>query len=380
MNAILNAILSFFESIGLIYDPSVAPQFSSYGEPFYMSFEGLGIGWFKMNPVAIPIGNGIRWYGILITLGIILAVLYVTYRSKQWKYNFDDLLDCVLVVVPVGVLGARLFYVFTADGFKLADWYRIWDGGLAIYGGIIGGALAVVGMCLIKKMRMLRLMDCTAPAVMIAQSLGRWGNFCNGEAFGAPYKGLFRMGLSHSADGSGAFYVHPTFLYESMWNLLGFILINLLYKKKKFDGQITLMYLGWYGLGRFFIELLRQDSLDITFGEQSLRISSVIGFLCFVICTVLIIVFAVRPKSPALSMPSYYPGSKRYAEVTGQVTENETAEQSEQEQAEADGKEKPEGEAQNEENAPEKDQTGAENEENIQEPTAENDETADPEQ
>ncbi|MBQ9129673.1 MAG: prolipoprotein diacylglyceryl transferase, partial [Clostridia bacterium] len=252
--------------------------------------------------------------------------------------------------------------------------------GLAIYGGIIGGALAVVSMCLIKKMRMLRLMDCTAPAVMIAQSLGRWGNFCNGEAFGAPYKGLFRMGLSHSADGSGAFYVHPTFLYESMWNLLGFILINLLYKKKKFDGQITLMYLGWYGLGRFFIELLRQDSLDITFGEQSLRISSVIGFLCFVICTVLIIVFAVRPKSPALSMPSYYPGSKRYAEVTGQVTEAANAEQSEQEQAEADGNEKPEGEAQNEENAPEKDQIGAENEENIQESAAENDETADPEQ
>lgn len=380
MSAILNAILSFFESIGLIYDPSIAPQFSSYGKPFYMSFEGLGIGWFKMNPVAIPVGNGIRWYGILITLGIILAVLYVTYRSKQWKYNFDDLLDCVLVVVPVGVLGARLFYVFTADGFDLSEWYRIWDGGLAIYGGIIGGALAVVSMCLIKKMRMLRLMDCTAPAVMIAQSLGRWGNFCNGEAFGAPYKGLFRMGLSHSADGSGAFYVHPTFLYESMWNLLGFILINLLYKKKRFDGQITLMYLGWYGLGRFFIELLRQDSLDITFGSQSLRISSVIGFLCFVICTVLIIVFAVRPKSPALSMPSYYPGSKRYAEVTGQVTENENAEQSEQEQAEADGNEKPEGEAQNEENAPEKDQIGAENEENIQEPAAENDETADPEQ
>ncbi len=380
MSAILNAILSFFESIGLIYDPSIAPQFSSYGKPFYMSFEGLGIGWFKMNPVAIPIGNGIRWYGILITLGIILAVLYVTYRSKQWKYNFDDLLDCVLVVVPVGVLGARLFYVFTADGFDLSEWYRIWDGGLAIYGGIIGGALAVVGMCLIKKMRMLRLMDCTAPAVMIAQSLGRWGNFCNGEAFGAPYNGLFKMGLSHNADGSGAFYVHPTFLYESMWNLLGFILINLLYKKKKFDGQITLMYLGWYGLGRFFIELLRQDSLDITFGSQSLRISSVIGFLCFVICTVLIIVFAVRPKSPALSMPSYYPGSKRYAEVTGQVTEAANAEQSEEKQAEADDQEKPEGTGQDEAQAPEKDQTSEESAELVEDPDSKNDEPTDPEQ
>ncbi|MBQ8912193.1 MAG: prolipoprotein diacylglyceryl transferase, partial [Clostridia bacterium] len=322
MTAILDAIISFFKSIGLIYDPSIAPQFSSGGEPFYISFEGLGIDWFKMNPVAIPIGNGIRWYGILITLGIVLAVLYVCWRAKEWKYNFDDLLDGVLVVVPLGVLGARLFYVFTADNFNLADWYRIWDGGLAIYGGIIAGALGVVIICLVKKMRLFRLMDCTAPAVMIAQSLGRWGNFCNGEAFGAEYHGLFRMGLCHDPEGA-TYYVHPTFLYESMWNLVGFILINLVYKKKKFDGQITLMYLGWYGLGRFFIELLRQDSLDMTIGGQSLRISSVIGFVCFVACAVLITVFLIKPKSPALALPSYYPGSKRYAEVTATAKASE---------------------------------------------------------
>lgn len=316
MTAILDAIISFFKSIGLIYDPSILPQFSSDGKPFYISFEGLGIDWFKMNPVAIPIGQGIRWYGILITIGIVLAVLYVCWRAKEWKYNLDDLLDGVLVVVPLGVLGARLFYVFTSDTIDLADWYRIWDGGLAIYGGIIAGALGVVIICLVKKMRLFRLMDCTAPAVMIAQSLGRWGNFCNGEAFGAEYHGFFRMGLCHDPNGE-TYYVHPTFLYESMWNLVGFILINLVYKKKKFDGQITLMYLGWYGLGRFFIELLRQDSLDMTIGGQSLRISSVIGFVCFVVCAVLITVFLIKPKNPALALPSYYPGSKRYAEVTG---------------------------------------------------------------
>jgi phosphatidylglycerol:prolipoprotein diacylglycerol transferase len=326
MTAILEAIISFFKSIGLIYDPSVAPQFSSGGEPFYISFEGLGIDWFKMNPVAIPILNGVRWYGILITLGIVLAVLYVCYRAGQWKYNLDDLIDGVLIVVPLGVLGARLFYVFTADGFDLSKWYRIWDGGLAIYGAIIAGILALILLAGIKKLRLFRLMDCTAPAVMIAQSLGRWGNFCNGEAFGAEYHGIFRMGLSHDPEGGRCFYVHPTFLYESLWNLTGFILINLLYKKKKFDGQITLMYLGWYGLGRFFIELLRQDSLDITFGSQSLRISSVIGFVCFVLCTILIIIFSIRPKSPALALPSYYPGSKRYAEVTGQTEEEAASE------------------------------------------------------
>lgn len=316
MTAILEAIISFFKSIGLIYDPSLAPQFSSGGQPFYMSFEGLGIDWFKMNPVAIPIGNGVRWYGILITLGIVLAVLYVCWRAKEWKYNMDDLLDGVLVVVPLGVLGARLFYVFTADGFDLSEWYRIWDGGLAIYGGIIAGILGIVIICVVKKMRLFRLMDCAAPAVMIAQSLGRWGNFCNGEAFGAEYHGFLRMGLSHDPTGR-TYYVHPTFLYESLWNLVGFILINLVYKKKKFDGQIALMYLGWYGLGRFFIELLRQDSLDITFGSQSLRISSVIGFLFFVFCTAMIIIFSIKPKNPALELPSYYPSSKRYAEVTG---------------------------------------------------------------
>ncbi|MBQ8235235.1 MAG: prolipoprotein diacylglyceryl transferase [Clostridia bacterium] len=328
MNAIFSAIISFFENIGLIFDPTVAPQFFSSGKPFYMSFEGLGIKWFKMNPVAIPIGNGIRWYGIIITLGIILAVVYVSWRAKSYKYNMDDLLDSVLVVVPLGVLGARLFYVFTADGFDLANWYRIWDGGLAIYGGIIGGAIGVVAMCLIKKMRMFRLMDCTAPAVMIAQSLGRWGNFCNGEAFGGEYGGLFRMGLSHSADGAGAVYVHPTFLYESVWNLIGFILINLMFKKKKFDGQIVLTYLGWYGLGRFFIELLRQDSLPLVLGSYNLRISSVIGFICFAACLVVLIIFLVKPKSAALQMPSYYPGSKRYAEVTGETAEEAVQESS----------------------------------------------------
>ncbi|MBQ9469081.1 MAG: prolipoprotein diacylglyceryl transferase [Clostridia bacterium] len=307
----MNALIDFLIKIGLIFDPGVSQVFSSGGEPFYVSFEGLGIGQFRVNPVAIPIFNGIRFYGIIITIAIILAFLYVAkWRAKDAGYHFDDLLDFVLIVVPVGVLGARLFYVFTSEGYNWSNWYRIWDGGLAIYGGIIGGIAAIIGVGIYKKVRILRLMDCTAPAVMIAQALGRWGNFFNGEAYGAETTSFLRMGLSNTLGGQ-QFYVHPTFLYESLWNVLGFVLINVFFKKKKFDGQIVLEYLGWYGLGRFFIELLRQDSLPLHIGSYDLRISSVIGFLCFLICLVIFIVLIVRPRSATLDLPCYHPGAKR---------------------------------------------------------------------
>ena len=307
----MSALIEFLQKIGLIFDPSVRQPFSSNGEPFFISFEGLGIGQFKVNPVAIPIFNGIRWYGIIITIGIVLAFLYVAkWRAKDAGYHFDDLLDFVLFVVPIGVLGARLFYVFTSDGYDWSNWYRIWDGGLAIYGGIIAGVLTLVAVGKYKKVRIFRLMDCTAPAVMIAQALGRWGNFFNGEAYGAETTSFLRMGLSDTLGGAQV-YVHPTFLYESLWNLIGFALINIFYKKKKFDGQITLEYIGWYGLGRFFIELLRQDSLPLKIGSYNLRISCVIGLLCFLVCLTLFIIFIVKPRNPALDLSCYYPGAKR---------------------------------------------------------------------
>lgn len=315
MTAVFNAIISFLEKIGLIYDPSVAPQFASNGEPFYISFEGLHIGQFRMNPVAINIGNGIRFYGIIITIGMMVALYYLCKRARAYGYIIDDLIDFFLFVVPVGVLGARLFYVFTSEGYNLSNWYRIWDGGLAIYGGIIAGAIMLYIVARFKKVRILRLMDCAAPCVMIAQAIGRWGNFCNGEAFGAATDSLFRMGLSHTEGGAQVF-VHPTFLYESLWNVAGFVLINIFFKKKKFDGQIVLEYVGWYGLGRFFIELLRQDSLPLKIGSYNLRISSVIGLLCFEVCLTLFIIFIRKEKSPKLALSSYYPGSKHYQPVS----------------------------------------------------------------
>ncbi len=299
------AIITFLEKIGLIFDPVGSIHFASYGEPFYISFEGLGIGQFKMNPVAIPIGNGIRWYGIIIVIGIILAFLYVSKRATAIGYKFDDLLDFVLVVVPCGVLGARLYEVFMGDGYNWSNWYRIWDGGLAIYGAVIAGALAIVAVGIYKKVRILRLMDCTAPAVMIAQAIGRWGNFCNGEVFGRETDSFLRMGLS-SIEGGSQVFVHPTFLYESLWNILGFILINIFFKKKKFDGQIVLEYFAWYGLGRFFIENLRDGGLPLHLFGYDFRVSSVVALLSFTVSTVLFIVFISKKRSDKLDLPCYY--------------------------------------------------------------------------
>ena len=263
-----------------------------------ISFPGLGIGEFSINPVAIPFApnDGIRWYAILIVTGMILAVIYCSYRAKSEGIAVDTMIDFALFTIPVGIIGARLYYVLfdwmsNPDHYKsFRDVIAIREGGLAIYGGIIFGAITVIIVAKVKKMSgstLLKITDAVAPGVMIAQSLGRWGNFCNGEAFGTPTDLPWGMTINGSAP------VHPTFLYESLWNVLGFILINLCYKKKRFDGQIMLMYVSWYGLGRMFIELLRTDSLT---NGGSLRISSLVGLLSFVIGGGLLLFFFIKNK------------------------------------------------------------------------------------
>ncbi len=273
-----------------------------------ISFPGFGIENFSLENIAISLGDfAVYWYGVIITLGIITAFAYVVFRGKYESVSFDSILDIGLWTVVCGVLGARLYYVFTKldmflpepfDFFKfLGNVVNLRTGGLAIYGGIIAGALAIVVVTRVKKINTLKLLDMAAPAVMIAQSMGRWGNFFNGEAFGgiiAQGHPLYfmRMGIisSNSISDFGTtdmVYVHPTFLYESLWNLVGFILINIFYKKKKFNGQVACMYLSWYGIGRFFIEALRTDSLYIPGTE--LRISQVVGMACFVIFGALLV-------------------------------------------------------------------------------------------
>ncbi len=315
-----------------------------------VSFPGIGIPDFNVSPVAftIPLFGGIevRWYGIIITLGIILAFSYAAWRAKQEDIVFDDVLDIAIFTVIFGIIGARLYYVLTSlDKYNsFYDMIAIWEGGLAIYGAIIGGGLAIFFVCRHKKIKFLKMFDAVAPGVMIGQILGRWGNFFNGEAYGArvPEDSLLyfaRMGLQSSNTrfdfGTRAMvYVHPTFLYESLWNLAGFILINLLYKKKKFDGQVFLMYVTWYGFGRMFIEGLRTDSLYV----GVFRISQVVGFLCFVVGAVLLTLGLVKAHNKKLAAKEYAPSYPKFvttASTASEGQENEEIQVSEQ----TDGKE-----------------------------------------
>lgn len=262
-----------------------------------VSFPGLGIQPTVINRVAFsfPLGGGhitVYWSGLIVGLGIALCFAYAALRAKYTeKIKSNDLFDVAIFVIIAAVLGARLYYVLTSLG-KYGDFwsvFNIWDGGMAIFGALIGGALAIFFFCRKKKIDPLKMLDLAAPAAMLAQIVGRWGDFINAGSYGYeigkndPFY-FIRMGIyphseeSISAQTARLSYVHPTFLYEVVWNLIGFVIINLVYRKKKFDGQIFYLYMAWYGLGRMFIELLRTDSLYI----GTLRISALVGALCCV--------------------------------------------------------------------------------------------------
>ena len=291
-------------------------------ETFRILFPGLGIEEFTMNRIAFSIGKiEIRWYGILITLGIALAFVYAYFRGKRNEgVVFDDIIDIGLCTVTLGVIGARTYYVLTTlDSHtynSFMDVIAIWNGGIAIYGAIIGGGIGILIGCKWKKIRWQKLVDMAAPGLIIAQALGRWGNFCNGEAYGYAIGSttrfyffnteyilksgegtLFhtlRMGLYDTSWSQEPTFYHPTFFYESMWNLLGFVLLHLFYKRKKYDGQIALMYFVWYGFGRMFVEGFRTDSLYIP--GTTLRISQCLAVFCVVVGSVALIVLHVLGK------------------------------------------------------------------------------------
>ena len=268
-----------------------------------LSFPGLGIENFTVNSEAFRIGNfSIAWYAILITIGMIMAVLYTYYRAKNIGLTIDHIIDFALAAIPVGIVGARLYYVLSEidryDSFL--EVINIRNGGLAIYGGIIGGALAIFLVSYFKKIPFLAIADCCTPGIILAQAIGRWGNFMNGEAYGYQTDIFCRMGISNinsilDFNTSEMVYVHPTFLYESLWNLLGFVLINLFYKHKKYDGQIMFLVFGWYGLGRMLIEGLRTDSLY--FFNTGIRTSQLLAGIIFVgMLGLLIYLHFRRPK------------------------------------------------------------------------------------
>ena len=257
---------------------------SNYGT---ISFPFLGLEVDPGRGVSI-FGMELRFYGVMIAIGLLLAVIYGLKRSKQFGLKEDDILDGVLGIVPFAIVCARAYYcIFSWSEFAdnpISVLY-IWNGGLAIYGGILGAAIGVVVFCLIKKIKLGAVLDVVALGFLIGQSLGRWGNFFNREAFGAATESFFRMGLFNTVTQSWEYY-HPTFLYESLWNLVGFVALHFLSKKRQYDGQIALGYVCWYGLGRTFIEGLRVDSLYL----GSFRVSQLLAAVsCFAAAAVLIL-------------------------------------------------------------------------------------------
>ena len=212
-----------------------------------ISFPGLGIGDFKLNEVALSLFDGaltIRWYAIFICIGIILAYWYfLRHATKHEGLSEDTMINLVLFLIPIAVIGARLLYVLTDDVKQetFLDVIAVWQGGLAIYGAIIFGLLTALIFCAITKTNILKVLDSLAPAVMIGQIIGRWGNFVNGEAYGYS-EGVENLPWRMIVNGTAT---HPTFLYESLWNLIGFLIINRIYKSKKFKGQIFAIYIAW---------------------------------------------------------------------------------------------------------------------------------------
>ena len=252
-----------------------------------ISFPGLGIG--EINPSqTLPFtifGKEIYWYGVIIAFGFLLAALYGFHRCREFGLKSDTVVDGILYAVPAAIIGARLYYV-------IFNWslYRdnpisalyIWNGGLAIYGGIIGAVLGLLLYTKTHRQKLTPLLDLAALGLLIGQFIGRWGNFINREAYGAQITGNFFLRMGLTVNGETTYY-HPTFLYESVWNLAGFVLIHILSKsrRRKYDGQVFLWYVAWYGLGRVWIEGLRTDSLYL-FGT-GIRVSQLLALLCVIV-------------------------------------------------------------------------------------------------
>ena len=260
-----------------------------------ISFPSLGL---TMNPPRnLEIGPfNIYLYGIVIALGLVLAVIYACRRSKEFGIREDDLLDGVLWVTPFAILCARAYYcIFSWESYA-SDPIRvlyIWEGGLAIYGGVLGAIIGVTVFCKLKHIKLPMLLDLVSLGFLIGQSMGRWGNFFNREAFGAETTSFLRMGLMNSYTGTVTYY-HPTFFYESAWNAVGFLLLHHLSKKRQYDGQIALSYAAWYGLGRAFIEGLRTDSLY----WGPFRVSQLLAAISCIAAVVVLLWQTRKPHAP----------------------------------------------------------------------------------
>ena len=281
---------------------------------YNVTFPHLGLE-FNINPVAFSIGNfHVYWYGIIIAAGFLLALIYASFSCKKMNIDINRLFDVVIVGLIAGVIFARLFYVVFYPGDKYwknpLEIFQIHDGGLAIYGGIIGAVVFGSLMAKLRKLKVTAVLDIAALGFLIGQCVGRWGNFINQEAFGSATElpwGMHSENTAAVVDGN----VHPCFLYESLLCLLGFVLLHFFTRRfRRYDGQTFLLYIVWYGACRFFIEGLRTDSLIIP--STSLRVSQVIAAVCVVAGIVLLFLFRHRTSLTGC-------GDRRVMEAVGLV-------------------------------------------------------------
>lgn len=277
-------------------------------DPYEIFFPNLG--WkFHINPTAFTVfGVEIKWYGVIIALGLLLATIYCFPKMKRFGVDADKAVDAVIGGVFGGLVGARIYYVACRWEYYKGDIMAIINtrnGGLAIYGGIIGAVTVGLVICKIKKIKILPMLDIAVIGFLIGQGVGRWGNFVNQEAFGANTDSLFAMTggtiqnvIAQNASEMSAvsisekYAVHPCFLYESVWCILGFFVLSFMSKRRKYDGQIFLMYLMWYGLERFIVEGLRTDSLM----TGNIRVSQALSIIVFICSVIVQIIMHFRVK------------------------------------------------------------------------------------
>lgn len=255
-------------------------------------FPSLGLE-LNINSVAINIGSiNIYWYAILIVSAFIIGIIFCKKDDGKYYIKFENILELMIILIPISIISARIYFILFKLDYYLQNPIEIFDirnGGLAIYGGIIGAVIAIVIYCKKKKIPILDMTDYLVPYLALGQAIGRWGNFFNAEAYGTETTNIFRMGI---IENGRYIEVHPTFLYESICNLIIFITLYLLRNNRKYKGEITYLYLALYGIVRAIVEGLRTDSLML----GNFRISQVLSIVLFVIFTIILIFKELKYK------------------------------------------------------------------------------------